>query len=188
MGRDKMHSNLEIEDIFVGSTSSIGETYSELPDCLDDSMQIEDILKVSEKGGVQFRSRTSIEDIMGISRGSTYNIEEKVSYWGESDDHKMRKANLKKEVQDFYIDGRTSDSDFTTLGIDDKGGKGRTTKKANRMISLNAVMDEQDLQYREGILDDELLADVYSFTSTAAKKAAQIKATRLHNEMINGEK
>lgn len=38
---------------------------------------------------------------------------------------------------------RASDSDFTTLtlGIDDKVGQGKANKKANRMISLTAVMD-----------------------------------------------
>ena len=49
-------------------------------------------------------------------------------------------------------------------------------------------MDEQDLQYDEGVLDDELLSDVYSITSTAAKREAHIKAERLHNEMVNGGK
>jgi len=171
------------------TSSSIGDTYSELPDVSDDT-QIKDNFKGSGSGnaGVQFRSQSSIEEVMRISRVSNYDMEEIVSYWGESDDHILRKSELKRAVKDMYLYRRTSDRDFTTLGIDDKVGQGKANKKANRMISRNAVMDEQELQYDEGVLDDELLSDVYSITSTAAKREAHIKAERLHNEMVSGGK
>mmetsp|Transcript_32043 Transcript_32043/g.35887 ORF Transcript_32043/g.35887 Transcript_32043/m.35887 type:complete len:184 (-) Transcript_32043:138-689(-) len=174
-------------DTLMGSTcSSIGETYSELPDVSDDT-QIKDNFK-GGGNGVQFRSQSSIEEVMRISRVSNYDMDEVVSYWGESDDHILRKSELKRAVKDMYLYRRTSDRDFTTLGIDDKVGQGKANKKANRMISRNAVMDEQDLQYDEGVFDDELLSDVYSITSTAAKREAHIKAERLHNEIVDGGK
>ena len=168
-------------DALMDSTTSIigQDTYSEL----DDSDDIQ--MKNRSGGGVRFRSRGSIEEVVRISRVSNYNMEEIISYWGESDDHVLRKSELKRAVQDMYFHRRASDSDFTTLGIDDKVGQGKANKKANRMISRSAVMDEQDLQYHEGVLDDELLADVYSITSTAAKRNAQSKAERLHNEVSN---
>jgi len=172
-------------DAIMDSTTSIIEqdTYSELDDSDDIQMKNK---KSGGDGGVRFKSRSSIEEVRRISRVSNYDIEEIISYWGESDDHVLRKSELKRAVQDMYFHRRASDSSFTTLGIEDKVGPGKADKKANRIISRSAVMDEQDLQYHEGVLDDELLADVYSITSTAAKRKAQSKAERLHNEVSNG--
>jgi hypothetical protein len=172
-------------DALVDSTTSIigQDTYSELDDSDDIQMKNN---KSGGGGGVRFRSRSSIEEVMRISRVSNYDMEEIVSYWGERDDHVLRKSELKRAVQDMYFHRRTSDNDFTTLGIEDTVGQGKANKKANRMLSRSAVMNEQDLQYDEGVLDDELLADVYSITSTAAKRTAQSKAERLHNEVSDG--
>ena len=78
---------------------------------------------------------------------------------------------------------QTSDNNFTSLGIEDKVGRGKAKKKTNRMTSWNAVLDEQDLQQDEGVLDDELLADVYTMTAKAAKRDARKKAERLHSEL-----
>lgn len=137
--------------------------------------------------GVQFRSRASIAEIRRISRVSNYNMEEIINCWGESDEHTNRKSELKQDVKDMYFNRRGSDNEFTTLGIDDKVGHGKAVKKVNRMLARNAVMDEQNLQVNEGFNDDEMLADVYSLTSTPAKREAQIKAQRLHNALKSEE-
>ncbi|KAL3917737.1 MAG: hypothetical protein SGILL_004572 [Bacillariaceae sp.] len=136
------------------------------------------------KGGVQFRSRASIEEVRRISRISNYNLEEVISYWGDSDDHVLRKKELKRAAQEFQFQRRMSDNQsFTTLGIADKVGEGRQMKKKNRNISRNAVLDEQDLQDHEGVYDDELISDVYTITTFGAKKSAREQAEALHNQV-----
>ena len=176
------------------SFSLMGGRYGGEPPSLEDSLE----MSVSEfqakesatettgggggKRGVQFRRSSTVEEVMNISRISNYDMSEIISYWGDSEDHILRKAELKQAVQDMYYHRRGSDADFTRLGIDDKVGSGKARKKANRQYARTAVMDEQDLQYHEGHLDDELLADVYSITTYAAQKAAQTKAERLQQE------
>ena len=171
----------------------MGGRYGGEPPSLEDSMEMsvsgfqakESATETKGGGGkrgVQFRRSSTVEEVMNISRISNYNLSEIISYWGDSEDHILRKAELKQAVQDMYYHRRGSDADFTTLGIDDKVGSGKARKKANRQYARSAVMDEQDLQYHEGHLDDELLADVYSDTTYAAQKAAQTKAERLQQE------
>mmetsp|Transcript_8645 Transcript_8645/g.21096 ORF Transcript_8645/g.21096 Transcript_8645/m.21096 type:complete len:175 (-) Transcript_8645:327-851(-) len=168
------------------TTGSASDAYEELP---EDSVGCRmDDKNRKGKDGVKFRSRSSIAEIRRISRISNYDMEEIINYWGETDEHSMRKSELKKAVKDMHFNRRGSDSEFTTLGIDDKVGHGKAVKKVNRMLARNAVMDEQDLQYNEGIIDDEMLADVYSLTSTPAKREAQIKAQRLHDALKDEEK
>ena len=137
----------------------------------------------SGESDVRFRSKSSIEEIMRISRISNYDTEEVINYWGDSVEKAAQKADLKKAVNEMYYNRRGSDSEFTTLGLGDKAGHGRAVRKANKMISRSAVMDEQDLQIHEGIPNDELLADVYSITSTAAKREGRIRAERLHEAL-----
>ncbi|KAL3896300.1 MAG: hypothetical protein SGARI_007211, partial [Bacillariaceae sp.] len=118
-----------------------------------------------------------------ISRISNYNLEEVVSYWGDSGDHVLRKRELKKAAQEFQFQRRQSDNNFTSLGIADKVGEGRQMKKENRNKSRNAVLDEQDLQDDEGVFDDELISDVYSITTYGAKRTARECAEMLHDQV-----
>ena len=172
----------------TNTTSDEGGTYGELPEDSAACLMNDDNTAIKERNGVQFRSQSSIEAIRRISRVSNYNMEDIINYWGDNDEQALRKSELKQAVQDMYYRRRTSDSDFTTLGISDKAGHGRAVRKVNKMLSRNAVMDEQDLQRYEGTLDDDLLADVYSITSTAAKKEARIKAERLHDKLVGKER
>lgn len=138
----------------------------------------------SESGGVQFRSRNSIEEVQRISRISNYNLEEVVNCWGDSNDRKLRKQELRQAALDMQHTRRMSDNtSFTTLGIADKVGEGRLLKKQNRKTATTAVLDEQDLQVHEGMYDAKLLSDVYSVTTVAAKKAAKESAEALHDEV-----
>lgn len=138
----------------------------------------------SESGCVQFRSRNSIEEVQRISRISNYNLEEVVNCWGDSNDRKLRKQELRQAALDMQHTRRMSDNtSFTTLGIADKVGEGRLLKKQNRKTATTAVLDEQDLQVHEGMYDAKLLSDVYSVTTVAAKKAAKESAEALHDEV-----
>eukprot|EP00536_Pseudo-nitzschia_multiseries_P001105 jgi/Psemu1/300547/fgenesh1_kg.14_\ len=158
--------------------------YGELPEDLDD-VAVKPAEGKGSGGGIQFKSEEQIKE---ISRSSGYEIEEITKYWGEAHDHALRKSELRKDVRDFALNNRTSDSDFTTLGIDDKFGEGRQVKKANRNLSRSAVIEEQTLQKFEGILDDELMRGIYTITAEEAKKTARKKAERLHKALVTDEK
>jgi hypothetical protein len=89
-----------------------------------------------KKKGVQFHSRGSVEQVRRISRYSMYQPEEVVAYWGESNEHKLRKEELKMAVRDWQLGRRNSDNfTFSTIGIADKVGEGREKKKLNRYKS-----------------------------------------------------
>lgn len=180
-----MNSDAGLQDSF----SSMGGYGGEVPfddASMSDFQTIDNSKKNTEgaKKGVQFRRRFSMEEVKRISRVSTYNMEEVISYWGDDEDHILRKSELLKAVQEMHYHRRASDSNFTTLGIDDIVGSGKDKKVANRSQSRMAVMDEQDLQHHEGVFDDDLMADVYFITSRGAKEAAHVKAERLHQECL----
>lgn len=144
---------------------------------MDDSPQ-------PKKKGVGFRSRESIEQVRRISRYSNYNVEEIEAYWGDGSEHKLRKQELRSAVQEWQAGRRMSDNlTFTTRGIMDKIGEGKQIKKANRERARQAVMDEQELQDQEGIIDDDLLAEIYTATTISSKTKAQNEAMAIREEV-----
>ena len=137
-----------------------------------------------DRRAVMFRRKTSIEQVRRISRISSRNIAEVVDYWGTTEEHMLRKQELRQAAVEMQAKRRMSDNmEFTTLGLADKVGEGKMLKKQNRYLSREAVLDEQDLQYQEGIVDDELLADVYSSVTYGPQKDAAQKAAMLHEEV-----
>ena len=140
--------------------------------------------ETKKKGGVQFRSRESIEQVRRISRFSNYSLDEVEAYWGDGSEHKLRKQELRQAVMEWQQGRRMSDNlTFTTKGIADKVGEGKAVKKENRAISRQAVLDEQELQDLEGAQDDELLADIYTITTVKAKEKAQKEALEMQEEV-----
>jgi hypothetical protein len=127
-----------------------------------------------------------MEQVRRISRYSNYTIEEVESVWGDGDEHRLRKQELKTAVIEWQQGRRASDNfTFTTRGIADKVGPGRMIKKENRARSRQAVMDEQELQDLEGLIDDELLGDIYTITTRSAKEKAHEEALDLAAEVID---
>eukprot|EP00980_Cylindrotheca_fusiformis_P028349 scaffold22592_cov129-Cylindrotheca_fusiformis.AAC.35 len=137
-----------------------------------------------KKKGVGFRSRESIEQVKRISRYSNYDISEIEAYWGDGSEHKLRKQELRSAVQEWQQGRRMSDNlTFTTRGIMDKIGEGKQVKKANREKARQAVMDEQELQDQEGIIDDDLLAEIYTATTLNSKEKAHREAMAVRQEV-----
>jgi hypothetical protein len=145
--------------------------------------EVEDV-SLKPKKGVQWPSRDSIEKVRRISTYTNYSEEEVVAYWGEDDEHHLRKQELRQAAMDCQSGRRMSDNlTFTTKGLVDKVGIGREVKKENRQKSRDAVMDEQDLQEVEGFIDDELLSDIYTFTTLKAKQKAHQEALDMAEEV-----
>ena len=137
-----------------------------------------------DRRAVMFKRKQSIEEVRRISRISSRSLAEVVAYWGTTDEHMLRKQELRKAATEMQAKRRMSDNmEFTSLGLADKVGEGKMLKKQNRYLSREAVLDEQDLQYQEGIVDDELLADVYSSVTYGPQKDAAQKAAMLHEEV-----
>lgn len=137
-----------------------------------------------KKKGVGFNSRESIEQVKRISRYSNYDMAEIEAYWGDGSEHKLRKKELRSAVQEWQQGRRMSDNlTFTTRGIMDKIGEGKHIKKANREKARQAVMDEQELQDQEGIIDDDLLAEIYTATTLNSKQKAHREAMAVREEV-----
>lgn len=140
----------------------------------------------NQKKGVAFRSRDSIEEVQRISRYSNFAIEEIEAVWGDGDEHMLRKQELRTTVREWQQGRRNSDNlTFTTRGLMDKIGEGKEAKKLNRERARQAVMDEQDLQDKEGLIDDDLLAEIYTATTVKSSKKAQDEAAAIREEVDN---
>ena len=177
---EKMTSTAEEKEEETSGNSRL----SPLPTPSPEAAETESAKNRGGRRGVMFKSRESIEEVKRISRISSRTLDEVIAYWGTTDEHKLRKQELRQAATEMQMNRRMSDNmEFTTLGLADKVGEGKLLKKQHRHISREAVLDEQDLQYHEGIVDDELLADVYSSVTYSSQKEAAEKAAMLHKEV-----
>ena len=137
------------------------------------------------KKGVQWHSRNSIEVIKRISRVSQYSIDEVCAVWGDDDEAKLRKQELKATASDVKSGRRISDNlTFSTVGMRDMVGLGRKERKEAIYDAWDTVMNEQDLQASEGLgIDSELLAGVYSMTTAETSGKAHLEALEMEEEV-----
>jgi hypothetical protein len=138
----------------------------------------------NKKKGVRFHSRNSIEEVQRISTLSQYSLDEIQAVWGDSDEFKLRKKELKETVIAIRDGKKRESSNFhSNLGTAGMFGEGNRLKKESRKKAWETVMDEQDLQYQEGKIDDELLADVYHVATQFPGRRAQEDALKIHEEV-----
>jgi hypothetical protein len=141
---------------------------------------------IGPKKGIQWHSRNSIEVTRRIPRVSqSYSTDEIFAVWGNSDEARLRKKELKLAAKDMQYGRRQSDNmTFSTVGISDKVGAGRMEKQEARSEAWDAVMDEQDLQASEGLeRDSERIAGVYSMTTADTREKARLKALKMEEEV-----
>lgn len=152
--------------------------------------QPQDEMEVSPGGrrrnnNVRFPSRRScMEEVKRISRLSNYSLSEVIAVWGDTEEHKLHKKELKNAVKDMIQGRRMSDNlTFTSVGIDDKIGEGKVEKIQAREDGWEAVFDEQYLQEEDGIKNDEMLADVYHDATRESRIKAHADALQLQEEV-----
>mmetsp|Transcript_767 Transcript_767/g.1844 ORF Transcript_767/g.1844 Transcript_767/m.1844 type:complete len:168 (+) Transcript_767:490-993(+) len=144
------------------------------------SITIDDI----PKRGVQFHGENSIRQVEEIARVSqNFTESERFNMWGDSVEFQERRAQLHEDLHQLKMGRRSSNDEYTRLGLTDKIGEGRKEKKLNRQSAVSAVLDEQDLQCEEGKRDDELLADIYYSSTYKSAKKAQQDAQRIREEV-----
>jgi hypothetical protein len=146
-------------------------------------MSSQDASPPPKKKGVQFRGRNSIQEVQRISRLSHYSEEEIMAVWGDEEEFFSRKEELKEAAWEMEAKRRLSDDNFTRLGIADKVGKGRKEKKKSRAQAIKAVMAEQDMQFEEGTMDDELIAIQYEDAASDSREKARKAALIIHEEV-----
>ena len=72
------------------------------------------------------------------------------------------------------------DKKYCARGLERHTTAGAATKEKNRRFVINAVLDEQMIQWENGIFDEDAIAELYSSASFASQMKAYVVGLRDH--------
>jgi hypothetical protein len=95
--------------------------------------------------------------------------------WFNGDEIRAMRSSCQKIIR-CLEHGESFSDEECERGLEGKTYLAKRLRRENRVIAINSVLREQDLQRREGIIDGDLLADAYYGSSSESQAAALSKA------------
>lgn len=141
---------------------------------------------VISKKSVQFYK---IIDIRSTTHINDMTDEEIARAWYSHGEMKSIKRTMTSEVNFMTLGEPIMGTDHTTRGLEFRTREGRERRKTNRFVSMNAVLDEQDIQFMRCYNDPDDLRKVYLghsrrclSESQALGKADQIEVSLIRQD------
>lgn len=127
------------------------------------------------EGGARRVSFSNKDDLFGVLRREDMTEEDFVRIWYCKDDFKEMKRDymptLKKMAKDLPL-GR----DEEPRGLEHKTPKGNKRRHKNRLVSVDAVLREQDRQWDRNRIDAGFISELYIQASAHCRLEASLKA------------
>lgn len=142
-------------------------------------------------GGRKRRARFSTKpnEIFPIPHIRDLAKDEVRAIWYERTDYEAMKHSfipiVRKMMKGEPIEENNEQS---TRGLEYRTRKGAIRRQHNKLEAISAVLDEQDRQYNEGMLSDELLKDVYRSCSMHCQEEAYmlgLKDEAMMKDLVN---
>jgi hypothetical protein len=107
-----------------------------------------------------FRKTLSIHD---------YTPDEIRATWYATEDYQKIERQCQKEIRKINKGGELRDKKYCSRGLEGQTDAGFASKMRNRMSSWNAVLDEQLLQWDQGVFDEDTIAEIYIRASSSCQ-------------------
>ena len=77
---------------------------------------------------------------------------------------------------------KLKDKKYCSRGLEGHTSIGAVLKKEKRSLAINAVLDEQMIQWEEGIFNEDAIAEIYCEASSRCQVRANIVGLKDHRE------
>lgn len=115
------------------------------------------------------RFATGNPQTFSILGRAEYTNEEKKSSWFQEDEYAQITKDCCKQVRKLEKGEELRDKKYCSRGLEAHTRRASEAKSRTRRASFDAVLDEQDRQYEEGILDDDLISQFYIDASASSQ-------------------
>jgi hypothetical protein len=122
---------------------------------------------------VAFASSPEVREIMHIN--DLKDLTDINDLWFNEDEIRAIRFSCQKIIH-CLEHGKSFGDEECERGLEGRTYEKKRLRRENRVIAIHAVLREQALQRREGIIDGELLADAYYGSSSESQAAALSKA------------
>jgi hypothetical protein len=164
-------------------TSVVGQPLRKLfknsSDCSTKSQSTAATEQEHEENHVRFSEKIGLRNTISCK---DYTPEEVEACWYTSDDNQRIHRQCSKEIRKLNEGSTLKDKKYCSRGLEGHTTIGAATKKQNRWLSINAVLDEQMIQWEEDIFDEYVIAEIYCITSASCQVRAKIVGLSDHRE------
>jgi hypothetical protein len=122
---------------------------------------------------VAFASSPEVREIMHIN--DLKDFTDINDLWFNGDEIRAIRSNCQYIIR-CLEHGESFSDEECERGLEGRTYRAKRLRRENRVVAIHAVLREQAVQRREGIIDGELLADAYYGSSSESQAAALSKA------------
>jgi hypothetical protein len=109
-----------------------------------------------------------------------YTSEEKQACWYTAEENKSIYKHCRKEIRKMNEGCKLKDKKYCSQGLEGHTTLGAAAKMRNRWLAINAVLDEQMIQWEEGVFNEDAIAEIYCKSSSSCQLWANIVGLRDH--------
>jgi hypothetical protein len=126
---------------------------------------------------VRFSEKTHVRKI--LSR-KDFTPEEIQACWYNDEGNQRIFRYCSKEIRKMNEESKLQDKKYCSRGLESHTTVGAASKRRNVSLAINAVLDEQMIQWEEGIFDEDTIAAIYFKASSSCQLWANIVGRRDH--------
>jgi hypothetical protein len=112
-----------------------------------------------------------------LSRRDYTQEETEASWWSQKDYQKIGRQ-CQKEIKKMEDGEKFKDKKYCSRGLEGHTRIGSVSKVQTRALAINAVLDEQFMQWEEGVFDEDTIAKVYCRASSICQLWASLVGRR----------
>lgn len=139
---------------------------------------------LNQQKSVSFRSKVCVRRTLHLE---DYTKEEHEACWYTVEEMKTIRVGVRKcvlEISKGTME-ETDSEDFTLRGLESFLPEGQALKDFHREAARSIVLEEQDFQWKHGLSDPEVLADLYHDHTRHSASMAQIRGLSDQEESFN---
>jgi hypothetical protein len=126
---------------------------------------------------VRFSEKTRVRKT--LSR-KDYALEETEATWSSLEERQQISRQCWKEIKKINHGEKLKDKKYCARGLEGSTKIGSVSKARTRALAVSAVLDEQMIQWAEGVFDENTIADVYHRASSSCQMWASMVGQRDH--------
>jgi len=166
---------------FSKLTSAVGQPLRKLfktsSDCSTKSVST--AATEQEEFRVSFSEKIHVRNTLSCKDCTTEEIQ---ACWYTAEENQRIHRHCSKEIRKMDEGSELKDKKYSSRGLEGHTTIGAATKKEKRWLAINAVLDEQMIQWEEGIFDEDAIAEIYCRASSSCQVKANIVGLRDHRE------
>ena len=163
--RNNMLLSKKLKSAIGGQPLGNVETSSDSSIKSESTTSTEQEFRVRFSGKVHGRNTLSYRD---------YSTEEIQACWYTAEENQRIQRHCSKEIHKMEEGSNLKDKKYCSRGLERHTAVGAAIKARNRRLVINAVLDEQMIQWEKGIFDEDTIAEIYFRASSSCQMRAYI--------------